>query len=193
MTNSFKRGSAPDRARADYERPGSFKKGHTKLGGRKRGTPNLISADHKRAILEAAYRVGHDGNGKDGVVGYFQWVGERHPDIFYARLLVACLLMESAEGSTPEEPRRTIEEFNAWVREYIGIADANRTTRKTVQRESRSQRDRSGQDFEVGSLMCLAVEDPKAFCDLFIAACMRPPTKRRGRAARHSWPQAGAL
>jgi hypothetical protein len=42
MKNPYKRGSAPDRARADYQRPGSFKSGHEKLGGRKRGTPNLI-------------------------------------------------------------------------------------------------------------------------------------------------------
>ena len=139
MTNPFKRGSAPDRARADYERPGSFRKGHKKLGGRTRGTPNAISADHRKAILEAAYRIGHDGNGKDGVVGYFHWVGERHPDIFFTRLLVALLLIEAAEGSTPEEPRRTIEEWNAWVRDYIGLGDGKRTKRKTVQGESRSR------------------------------------------------------
>ena len=70
MTNPFKRGSAPDRARPAYLRPGSFKKGREKRGGRKRGTPNFFSADYKKAILEAAYRIGRDGNGKDGVVGY---------------------------------------------------------------------------------------------------------------------------
>ena len=38
--------------------------------------------------------------------------------------------------------------------------------------------------------MQLAVEDTKAFCDLYIAVSLRPPTKRRGRAARS---QAGAV
>ena len=82
MTNPRKRGSAPDRARDAHLRPGSFKKGHRKLGGRKRGTPNAFSPDYKQAILEAAHRVGHDGNGEDGAVGYFSWVGERDPDFF---------------------------------------------------------------------------------------------------------------
>ena len=76
MTNRFMRGRAPGRAQPAYLRPGSFKQGHEKRGGRKRGTPNLLSIDYKKAILEAAYRIGQDGNGKNGVVGYkdyFVW------------------------------------------------------------------------------------------------------------------------
>jgi hypothetical protein len=180
MTNPFKRGSAPDRARPDYARPGSFKTGHEKLGGRKLGTPNKISANHRKAVLEAAYRVGNDGNGKDGVLGYFLWVGRRFPEIIYTRLLVACLEME-ANGSMPEEPRQSVEELNAWIRNYIGIADAKRTNRKTA--DSRSRAHSSGPDFEVDGLMRLAVEKPRVFCDLFIAVLARTPTKRRGPAA----------
>jgi hypothetical protein len=56
MTDPFGRGSAPDRARYPCERPGSFKPGHEKRGGRKKGTPNKISPDTKKALLEAAYR-----------------------------------------------------------------------------------------------------------------------------------------
>jgi hypothetical protein len=63
------RGTAPGRARPADDRPGSFKPGRRKQGGRKRGTPNLFSIDYKKAIIEAAYRVGHDGNGKDGERG----------------------------------------------------------------------------------------------------------------------------
>ena len=69
LTNPFTRGSAPDRARSADRRPGSFKPGHEKRGGRKRGTPNLFTIDHKKAILEATYRIGQDGDGKDGVLG----------------------------------------------------------------------------------------------------------------------------
>jgi hypothetical protein len=72
MRDPLRRGSAPDRAREKHR--GSFKKGHKKLGGRKRGTPNLIAYDLRKALLEAAYRIGYDGNGKDGCVGYFVWV-----------------------------------------------------------------------------------------------------------------------
>jgi hypothetical protein len=193
MTNRFMRGSAPGRAQPAYARPGSFKQGHEKRGGPKRGTPNLISRDYKKAILEAAYRVGNDGNGKDGVVGYFLWVGLRHPRIFYTVLFVNLLPLEFAESNTPEKPRRTTEEIDQWTRDYIGLAGANRTKSKTVQVESRSQWDWTGQPFPVGSLMHLAVENPKAFCNLFVAAFLRPPTKRRRPGARSgSWPQAGA-
>ena len=191
MTNPLKRGSAPDRARAEYQRPGSFKPGHAKLGGRKRGTPNLISADYKKTILEAAYRVGYDGNGKDGAIGYFTWVGERHPMVFYTVLLVSLLPLENAESNTPE-PRRTIEERNQWLRDYIGLTRKNQTKRESVQIDSKSRWAWTGQPFPVGGLMHFAVKNPKAFCKLFVAAFLRPPPKRRRPAARRPWPQAGA-
>ena len=66
MRNAFNRGSSPDRARDWFQRSGSFEPGHKKLGGRKKGTPNLISASHKKAMREAIHRIGSDGNGKDG-------------------------------------------------------------------------------------------------------------------------------
>ncbi len=58
MTNPYQRGSAPGREQPDFLRKASFKTGHEKKGGRKRGTPNAFSADYKRALVEAAYRVG---------------------------------------------------------------------------------------------------------------------------------------
>ncbi len=101
-------------------RSGSFKKGHPKRGGRKGGTPNLISADYKRAIIEAAYRVGEDGNGKDGVLGYLSWVGKHHPTISYTVLLVSLLPFEEAEGYDPGA-RLTAKEINQSSRDYIGL------------------------------------------------------------------------
>jgi hypothetical protein len=186
MTNPLKRGSAPDRAQPDYARPGSFKSGHEKRGGRQRGTPNLISADYKKALLEAAYRVGYDGNGEDGAVGYFKWVATRHTTIFCTRLLINLLPLEFAESNTPEEPRSTLEEINQWVRDYIELTGKNRTEEKTVQVESRSAWDWTGQPFPVGTLMQIAVANPKAFCTQFAAAFLRPPTRRRGLGANRS-------
>ena len=58
MASRFKRGSAPGRARSEDQRPGSFKKGHKKRGGRQRSTPNKFSAEYKKNILEAVYRIG---------------------------------------------------------------------------------------------------------------------------------------
>ena len=191
MTNPLKRGSAPNRAQPDYARPGSFKPGHEMRGGRKRGTPNLISADYKKALLGAAYRVGYDGNGKDGVVGYLMWVALHHPASFCAGLS-AILPWEVAETNTPEKPPLTMEEINRWVRDYIGLTGKNRTEEKTVQGESQSPWDWTGQPFPVGSLMQTAVANPSAFCTLLYAAFLPPPAKRRRPAAHGSWPRAGA-
>ena len=58
MADRLKRGSAPGRARSENQRPGSFKKGHKKRGGRQRGTPNKFSSEYKKQIFEAANRVG---------------------------------------------------------------------------------------------------------------------------------------
>ena len=90
------------RERADDLRPGTFKSGHPKRGGRKRGTPNALFADYKRAIVEAAYRIGYDGNRKDGIVGYFRWIASRHPEVFGGVLLTNILALEFAEDSLSE-------------------------------------------------------------------------------------------
>jgi hypothetical protein len=183
MTNPFKRGSAPGRAQSADQRSGSFKQGHEKRGGRKRGTPNFFSIDYKKALFEAACRIGQDGNGKNGFVGYFSWVAGRHLPAF-CMLLTNILVLENAESDTPEEPFRTMEEVNQEVRDYIGLTGKNAATGHPDQVESEAPWAWTGQPFPVGSLMQLAVESPKAFCTLFAAAFLRPPTKRRGRATR---------
>ena len=108
MTNPLKRGSAPNRDHPDYERPGSFKPGHQKIGGRKRGTPNVLTADYKRAILEAAYQIGNDGNGRDGIVGYFAWVARYHPATFGIPLLISLLPLEFTGGLLEHRVRPSI-------------------------------------------------------------------------------------
>jgi hypothetical protein len=166
-------------------RPGSFKSGHAKLGGRKKGTPNLISADYKRALLEAAYRVGNDGNGKDGVIGYFTWIGTRYPTFFYVELFTRLLALEEYEP--PAEPRRTAEELNQSVRHFIGLSETNRT-RSSVQTK-KFEWLRGGPNAQaslVQDLMRLAVEKPKIFCRKFSAALLVPPKGWRRRAATNS-------
>ncbi len=70
MIRRMTRGSAPNRAREASQRPGSFEKGHVKIGGRKQGTPNVMTKELKLAVIEAAHRLGSDLKGKDGVIGY---------------------------------------------------------------------------------------------------------------------------
>ena len=131
MTNPFTSGSAPGRAQPTDRRPGTFKPGHEKRGGRKRGTSNLLSIDFKMGLFEAAYRIGQDGNGKNGIVGYFSWVAEYHPGA-YGSALANVLVLEYAERDTPEEPRSTIEEISQEVRDYIGRTGENRATGQPV-------------------------------------------------------------
>jgi hypothetical protein len=53
--NPFTRGTSPGRARPPHR--GSFKMGHEKRGGRKKGTPNAISPRARKAIAAAAKRI----------------------------------------------------------------------------------------------------------------------------------------
>ena len=173
MTNPKNRGTAPGRAQPKYLRPGSFKSGHKKLGGRKRGTPNAFSADYKNGILEAAYRIGNDGNGKNGIVGYFQWVARCHAPSFML-MLGAFLPWEYLQGDAAEGPCPTIDEINEEIRDCTGLANKPKP---------KSPWAWTGQDFPVGPLMECAVGDPNGFCKLMIAAFIRPPTAKERRCA----------
>jgi hypothetical protein len=86
MSHRLTRGSAPGRARDASQRPGSFEKGHKKVGGRKRGTPNVMTRERKEALLQAASQAG----GEDGLVGYLKLLALNHPKTF-CRLLGALL------------------------------------------------------------------------------------------------------
>jgi hypothetical protein len=50
---------------------------------REKGTPNRLSRETKGALVEAAARIGSDGTGKDGVVGYGIWAAKRDETFFY--------------------------------------------------------------------------------------------------------------
>jgi hypothetical protein len=183
IANPFNRGSAPDRARDASTRPGSFKSGHAKLGGRKKGTPNLISIDHKKALCEAAYRVGNDGNGKDGVLGYLTWVATRDPTFFYVGIWARLLVLQQYDPPIRDEPRRTAKELNQSVRRFIGLSETNRTRSSVQTKQSRPfEWLRGGPNAQAGlvqDLMSLAVEDPKTFCRMWCAAFLVPPKNRR--------------
>jgi hypothetical protein len=139
MTNPSKRDSAPGRERPDYERPGTFKPGHEKRGGRKPGTPNAFSADYRRAIREAAYRVGEDGNGKDGLIGYLRWVARRHPVIYCSALLMNVLPLEYVEDAPLDQPRPTKVELNDG---FASMSDSRARTIRSA--KSRLRRDLHG-------------------------------------------------
>jgi hypothetical protein len=62
MTNRYRKCPGSRTTRGSTAR--QFQTRPREAGRAKRGTPNVISADYKKAILEAAYRIGNDGNGK---------------------------------------------------------------------------------------------------------------------------------
>jgi hypothetical protein len=166
MTNPFNRGSAPGRARDPWQNPETFEPGHATLGGRKKGTRNLISPEHKMALLEAAYRVGYDGNGKDGVVGYFRWVATRDETFFYVdiwmRLLdwqvyEAAIRAQAPNAPNDQIPSRSVRTKKPWSFELP----------------------RDGPNAEVEGLMRLAIGRPKVFCKLICAALVTPPKNWR--------------
>jgi hypothetical protein len=172
MTNPFNRGSAPGRARDPWQNPGAFEPRHAKTGGRKRGTRNLITPEHRAAVLEAADRVGYDGNGKDGVGGYFKYVGERDPTFFYVEVYPGgCIDLEIHEAAMRVEaaPR--------------GTNELHEKTPSPLVRTKKVRR-RQAPDAEVEGLMRLAMEQYKTFFRLFIAAFLTPPKGWRVRARK---------
>ena len=64
----------------------TFKKGHKKLGGRKKGTPNRINRNLIEVMLKAAGQVGSDGKGKDGIGGYFRRLAGKKEGYFVSLL-----------------------------------------------------------------------------------------------------------
>jgi hypothetical protein len=64
------------------QRTGTFKKGHPKLGGRKKGTPNRVNQDLIDRIVHAAGQAGSDGKGKDGVDGWLQALADKNTGYF---------------------------------------------------------------------------------------------------------------
>jgi hypothetical protein len=85
------------------------------------------------------------------------------------------LMLKFAEE--PASPQSTMEEINKEVQNRLRLARKQRMKRQTVQTESPSPWDWTGQGPPVGPLMHLAVADPKAFCTLITAAFLRPPTR----------------
>jgi hypothetical protein len=173
VSNPLNRGTTPDRARDASQRPGSFKPGHKKLGGRRKGTPKALSADYKTAVLEAAYRVGRDGMGKDGIVGYLTRLLMRCPEV--ACILLSRVLVLQDCGSPPDD-RTTKEEINQHIRDLIGRA--NKTG-------SGSPEPGLTTEWPISDLMRIAVKHPKDFGKLF-AALLPQPTGR----LRRSWSEA---
>jgi hypothetical protein len=175
QTNAFNRGNAWDRARDSWQRPGSFEPGHKKLGGRKKRTPNRISPSHKKAIREAAHRIGYDGNGKDGEVGYFKWVAGRDLDFFYvdvwSRLLEVQYYHDAMRG---DSTRVTMDK----------APPRHVPSKKKTQPLGWLLGNDDPYESLVQDYMRMAVASYKSFCKIYVAAFLTPPQNWRAKVAQ---------
>jgi hypothetical protein len=96
--------------------------------GRKAGVPNKFPPLLKEAVLAAASRIGFDGMGKDGLVGYLQRLALDYPESFAALLGRVLPLQARASVGVPEKVTyRTAEEFQAALEEKWSRRSAPRT------------------------------------------------------------------
>jgi hypothetical protein len=165
MPDPFNRGSAPGRARDASQRSGSFKPNHKPISGRKEGTPNKTPRATKQTLLEVADRVGSDGNGTDGVVGYFKWVAKCRPKTFL-KLLARLLVLDTTENSLPDGADETPTAF-----------ERNETLRKDMTEFLRRRPPVDPSLFE--DLVHLSVVAPESFAQMLGAAFLTPPSRTR--------------
>jgi hypothetical protein len=63
-----------------------FPPGYTPTTRRRKGVQNKITRDIKNGIITAAVRMGRDGKGAGGLIGYFEFLAKKKP-IAFAHLL----------------------------------------------------------------------------------------------------------
>ena len=80
-----------------------FKKGHKKLGGRKKGGRNIFPRVLAEAVLVAAETYGVDGKGTGGLVGFCKTMWDEYPKQFL-RLVARVMLLQ--EKRPPDKPSR---------------------------------------------------------------------------------------
>jgi hypothetical protein len=102
---------------------GLYRKGHKKIGGRKKGVQNTLTRELKEAIINAAIRLGADGNGKDGLEGYLMMLGREEKRTF-GMLLRAVLPMQvnASVTTTVNVKYKTLEEASEEARK-LGLPE----------------------------------------------------------------------
>jgi hypothetical protein len=122
--NSRNSGQLPPE-KGDRNQKNRFKKGHKKLGGRQKGTPNVTTRMVQDAMLLAAEGLGEDGEGKNGVVGFYTMIGRNYPPVL-AQSLAKLLPLQVAERAkeVPKKIYKTSEEISAALR-AAGLPEAS--------------------------------------------------------------------
>lgn len=74
--------------------------------GRKKGTPNKVNKLIKDALVEAAEKVGENGKGSLGIVGYFMRIAKQRPDLFCG--MIGKIIPLQIQGSGPNGELQTV-------------------------------------------------------------------------------------
>ena len=82
-----------------------FEKGHAKLGGRKKGTPNKLTP--VKEALRQALENAHE----DGAQGYLLQVAQEHPQVFMSA--VQKLIPTAVEATLETEQTVTVRRFGS--------------------------------------------------------------------------------
>lgn len=90
-------------------------KGHTRVGGRQKGTVNKTSRVLKECILLAAEETGSDNKGKEGLLGYLKSIA-RTDKKTYAGLLRAVLPLQ-IHSTTQTDVNHTFQSREEIVRQ----------------------------------------------------------------------------
>jgi hypothetical protein len=76
--------------------------------GRPKGAQNKLNRELRELILEAAERLGRDGEGKDGTLGYLMWLGQEVPTSF--AVLLRAVLPVHINATVTHKPAMTLDE-----------------------------------------------------------------------------------
>jgi hypothetical protein len=111
------RGSAPNKSHPNApgrHRFSSDNQPPKSKRGRPKGSLNKFSRNLQEALLEAAHRLGRDGKGQDGLIGYLMWLGRKDPKSY--AMLLRGLMPAEVKATMTLKPLLTPEEALAEMR-----------------------------------------------------------------------------
>jgi hypothetical protein len=111
------RGSAPNRSHKDApgrHRFSSDNQPPRSKRGRPKGSTNRLSRDLREDISEAMERVGSDGKGKDGRLGYLMWLSRAEPKSY--TILIRGTMPAEIRATMTLKPLLTLDEALAEMR-----------------------------------------------------------------------------
>jgi hypothetical protein len=103
---------------------------------RQPGSPNAITRDLKRGIIDAAERHGSDGKGTDGLTGYLFHLAGKHPKAFAG--LLGKILPLQVSGNVGQFIG-TVNVISVPADNYLSADDIVKLTAPVIDQENESQ------------------------------------------------------